>query len=165
MTPRRALGFILVAGVGFILLLGLAFALQLMQPPAQMILTQIPVDTSAMPLDQNGIGSQTISGTQIVVRLSPYPARPHVSSTLRLVVTAPTTTTLQTVTPTLFLASQAIDDSSRVANLPMQREPDGSYLAQGNFFPTPGGWRLRIELMLDDDDPYSVIVLVNTGNE
>lgn len=161
MTPRRALIFTLVAGAAFLVLLGIAFGLQLMQPPAEITLIQIPVDTAAMPLDENGIGSQTISGTQIAIRLAPYPARANVTSTLRLIVAEPHTNTLKIVTPTLFLAPQAIDDSSSVANIPMQREPDGSYSVQGNFFPKPGGWRLRVELSLDDDDPYSLIVLVN----
>ncbi len=163
MTPRRAILFTVIAGVAFLLLVGIAFVLRRLQPAAPMTLTQLPVDTSAMPLDENGIGSQTISGTQIAIRLAPYPAtsNPNISGTLRMVVTQPNTITLKTVTPTLFLAPQAVDDSFSVSTIPMQREPDGSYSLQGNFFPKPGGWRMRIELMLEEDDPYSLIVLVN----
>ncbi len=163
MTPRRALVFMAVAGVMAVLLIGITFVLREMQPAAEMTLTQIPVNTSAMPLDENGIGSQTISGTQIAVRLSPYPASsdPTASSTLRMIVTQPNTITLKVVTPTLFLASQSVDTRFSVTQTAMRHEPDGSYSAQGHFFPQPGGWRLRIELMLDEDDPYSVIVLVN----
>lgn len=163
MTPRRALIFIAIAGVVFLLLAGAALWLQSMQPQPQLNLEALPPDSSVMPLDENGIGSQVISGTQVTLRLSPMPAQANISQTVRLIVTDPSAKA-QIVTPTLYITSQDLTANTPTLSLPMQRDRDGSYIAQAPLFPASGAWRLRIELTLPPpvDDLYSMITVVNT---
>lgn len=164
MTPRRALIFIAITGFVFLLLAGAALWLQSRQPQPvpQLDLVALPPDSSVMPLDENGIGSQVISGTQVTMRLSPMPAQANTSNTLRLIVTNPSAQA-QIVTPTLYVTAQDLTANTPTLTLPMQRDNDGSYIAQAPLFPAPGAWRLRIELTLPPpvDDLYSVVTVVN----
>lgn len=90
------------------------------------------------------------------------PAQAAISQTLHLIVTDPSARA-QIVTPTLYITSQDLTANTPTLSLPMQRDSDGSYIAQAPLFNTAGIWRLRIELTLPPpvDDLYSVITVVN----
>ena len=111
-----------------------------------------------MKLDANGLGSQVISGTQISVRLSPYPPVAGQVSQVSIVGSFPSGQ-LALITPTLYITSDEAD-APNMQQVNLQRTTIGSYEGQEILFPTKGSWRARIGFYLNSVDTSNIILLV-----
>lgn len=141
--------------VAALLLNRLALNAQSAQPATTTL--QVPASNMALPLDANGAGTQIIPEAILSVRLSPFPARGNVTSTLTLVALDPKTNAIKVITPTLEIASLAQVDG---AIFTMQSDAAGSYTAGGIFFSQSAEYRLRIRIDLGTDQPYSMLIAV-----
>jgi hypothetical protein len=115
-----------------------------------------PVGVIAMPLDELGVGAQTISNTLLTYRLSPYPpvaGQPH---TLTLLALDRVTGQPRALPPTLEIGPVAQVDGTVFA---MPVDATG-YTATGQFFPQAGEWRIRVTVPLFENEDYSTIMLV-----
>jgi hypothetical protein len=169
LSPRLALRFILLSIVLAGLLMAIAIVLNvrlraLQQavpasslPPTPSLVQQLA--SMAIKLDANGLGSQVISGTQISIKLSPYPVRAGQVTEMSIVAMSPFGQ-LATITPTLFLSPNSPKVGAAKA-FTMTHEASGAYLVQGNLFPIPGEWQGRIGFYLNARETSSVILFVS----
>ena len=160
MTPRRALFWIglalLLAGlfVGATWLLG-RLARTPARPPAVPLLNS---DAFAMPLDANGMGAQTINGTQFVIQVEPYPAQAHAPVSITLVALNLDTGETRTVTPTLALTPPNTQNSAEVRRIAFQRDVRGVYFAHGIALDQAGVWRVRIDNDMGAQDVFTILL-------
>jgi hypothetical protein len=165
MSPRLALRFVVFSLIIFAILIGIASVLsrrlQQMEtqnaPPATPSFEQ-QLAAMTMQLDGNGIGSQVISGTQITVKVAPYP--PKAGQETMLVIAGTTNTGhISVITPTLFIAPDV------AGNAPTQRVTahatgGGSYTATGLFFPQAGVWLVRVVFFINATESSSSTLLL-----
>jgi hypothetical protein len=160
MSPRFALRWTLVGLVCALVIVLLGALLFRLSPPPPTP-PQVSIDdlmaAALMPLDERGMGTQVISGTTLSFKLSPYPARATITSTVTLVAIASHGQTPALVTPTLYVA-QASQPSTR--EFPMLLQDDGSYVAAGVLFPQPGPWRVRVDVYVGDATPANMLIAV-----
>lgn len=163
MSPRLALRFILLSIILAVLLMGVAVVLngrlQRLQQVAVPPLLEQQLASMAMKLDANGLGSQVISGTQISVRLSPYPVRAGQVSGLSVVATS-AFGQVTTITPTLYVASNS-SNADDAKEMTMTRENSGGYQVQSELFDKPGVWQARIGFYLNATETSSIILIVD----
>ncbi len=162
MSPRLALRFILLSFILAVLLMGVAVILngrlqQLQQAAATPSLEQ-QLASMAMKLDADGLGSQVISGTQISVRLSPYPVQAGQVSQLSIVATS-NFGQLAIITPTLYVAANSAE-TAEAKTFTMTRESSGGYLVQSVLFDKLGAWQARIGFYLSPTETSSIILLI-----
>lgn len=157
---RNAFRWIVVALVAASMLIVAAIVLNRLaanQTPATIATLQVPASNMALPLDANGAGTQIIPEAILSVKLSPFPARANVASTLTLVALDPQTNAIKVVTPTLEIAPMTDVNGATFA---MQSDAAGSHTAGGIFFPQAGEYRLRLRIGLGTAEPYSMLIAV-----
>jgi len=154
---RNALKWIIVALVIASLLVGATVVLTRLQTQQATTPVQVPVESIALPLDQNGIGTQYLSSAILSVKLSPYPPRANTPSSLTLIALDPRTQAVKEITPTLSVADLSLVEGNDYA---MKRTVSGAYEASGNFFAQAGKWRVRIRIDLGEREPYSIPMVV-----
>lgn len=157
---RIALRWVIVALIAASLLLVVAIALtrwQAQRDAAGMVELQIPLDSIAVPLSADGVGTQIIEPAELSIRLDPYPPRASAPATLTLVALDRKTRDLMVITPTLSVAEPAQVDG---VAYPMVRQSSGAYIASGVFFPKPGLWRLRVSIDFGVMEPYRMLALI-----
>jgi hypothetical protein len=163
LSPRLAFRFILLSLILAAILMGIAVVLngrlRVLQQAAE---APPPIEAQlasmAMKLDANGIGSQVISGTQISVRLAPYPAQAGQASQLSVVATS-LSGQLAVITPTLYLSGDTTNLSEETT-IAMARDSGGAYIANAMLFPKPGAWQARIAFYLNATETSHVILRV-----
>lgn len=114
----------------------------------------------AMPLDASGTGSQTVDGVQVTYRLSPFPPRAGVASTLTVLALDLGSGRTRAITPTLEIAPLSAVAGGTYA---FRAEAGGAYSADGVFFPRSGEWRMRVRTQLLPDGSYVTVMVVRAG--
>lgn len=159
-VARIALRWVIVALIAASLLLVAAIVLSRLQAQrdaARTVELQVPLDSIAVPLSADGLGTQVIEPAELSIKLDPYPPQASAPATLTLVALDRKTRNLMVVTPTLSVAEPAQVDS---VVYPMVRQSNGAYIASGAFFPKPGPWRLRVSIDFGAAEPYRMLALV-----
>ncbi len=154
---RIALKWIIVALVAASLLVGATVVLTRLQAQRTTTSVQVPIGSLALPLDQNGIGTQYLPSAILSVKLSPYPPRANTPSSLTLIALDPTTKMVKEITPTLSVADLLLVGGN---DYPMPRTTSGAYEATGSFFAESGEWRVRVRIDLGEREPYSMLMVV-----
>ena len=161
-SSRLALRFILLSLILAVLLMGIAVVLngrlQKLQQGAATPSLEMQLASMAMKLDANGLGSQVISGTQISVKLAPYPVQAGQVSALSVVAISPLGQ-LVMITPTLYVASNS-PDIVDAKEFTLTHKNSGGYLAQVMLFDKPGAWQARIGFYLNATETSNVILLI-----
>ncbi|MFC1464629.1 MAG: hypothetical protein ACFLMY_07260 [Candidatus Brachytrichaceae bacterium NZ_4S206] len=162
-VARIALRWMIVALITASLLLVAAIALarwQVQRDAARAVELQVPLDGIAVPLDANGLGSQTIEPAELSIKLDPYPPRASAPVTLTLVAVDRRTGDVMTVTPTLSVAEPTQVEGN---DYPMVKQSNGAYVVSGALFPKPGSWRLRLHIDFGAVEPYRMLALVEAN--
>jgi hypothetical protein len=131
--------------------------LQLPQPRQQVSIALLAA-AAEMPLDATGSGTQIISGTTLTFKLQPYPPLSTVTSTVILLAIAPDGKPATAAAPVLNVKGSGQDGEH---DFPFAPLPGGAYSATGVFFPSPGLWRLRVDVYVGDDIPAMMLVTAN----
>ncbi len=157
---RIALRWVIVALIAASLLLvaGIALArLQMQRDVARAVELQVPLDSIAVPLGADGVGTQIIEPAVLSIKLEPYLPRAGAPATVTLVVLDRKAGRLMTITPTLSVAEPTQVEGR---DYPMVPQRNGAYVVSGAFFPRPGVWRLRVHIDFGAAEPYRMLALV-----
>ncbi len=163
-AKRRVLRLIVLASLAFaglVLAVGVlvaALSPRLVAPPPPVdisTLNDVQAGSAALPLDAAGVGTQVVGGVALTYRLSPAQPLAGQAVTLTLIALDLRSNALIAVTPTL---SSGVAGSTTALPFQFSRNPDGAYVARGNFFGSPAKWRLRSSLWLNGKPDYITLI-------
>ena len=158
MTPRFAVRWTLIGLLAAFPLLALAYILSLLQsapqPAPQSVSVNDLLSAVEMRLDANGTGTQIISETILTLRLQPYPVRSSDITTVTLVALTSNGKFWPAANPTLWVTQSSAGEPRAY---PMSARPEGSYSVAGKLLPSPGQYRMRVDVYLGDDMPANLI--------
>jgi hypothetical protein len=153
---RIGLRYIALAlAAGSLLVIATTVLVRLVPQPDVMTL-QAPLHALALPLDENGTGTQVLDNAILSVRLDPYPPRASRGVTVSLIALDRAGGATMVVTPTLSVAELTQVDG---VEWPMARVATGAYAASAEMFPHTGQWRLRARVDFGAGEPYSLLVV------
>jgi hypothetical protein len=111
-------------------------------PPAVDIAnaTEAQLAAAALRLNSQGVGTQVAAGMALTFKMEPPAPKAGEVMTLHLI---PLNVQTQAVTPVSPTLTSGLIGSTSAATHAFVLQPDGTYIARGDFFPTAGRWRVR----------------------